>query len=221
MKIKTIQLQGYGLFSSVKFEFSTEELNLIFGNNETGKSTLCSAIPAIVYGFSDKAEAKRRQSWNVSSEFKGRIELEIKGESYIIERNFKTDNVVVQRIGDGTITSLFDGDGNPKGRTEIARGYRKLLYEDIGFPPATIFFNSIYIEQLNLQLELSDELRRQISGAGNSDYLKALEELKVQYYALTRRGLPDEMNKKNERRYEEVVRRIEELKAELASSGSN
>lgn len=50
MKLKEVRLDGFGRLVDRTFEFA-EGLNLIFGLNETGKSTLQRAIVALLYGF--------------------------------------------------------------------------------------------------------------------------------------------------------------------------
>ena len=51
MKFKNINLSSFGKFENASFDFS-EGLNVIYGVNEAGKSTLSSALRYILYGFS-------------------------------------------------------------------------------------------------------------------------------------------------------------------------
>jgi uncharacterized protein YhaN len=203
MKIKAISVEGFGVLSDKKATFSEKKINIILGDNETGKSTLCAAIAAILYGFANK-EADRRRSWGASGDYKGLLQVGIQNKDYIIERDF-TDNHVKVTCGikkeDQEI--LFDGDANPKGRTEQPRAFRKLL-DDLGFPPETVFRSAVYIGQLDLEIEINDELRQQLSGAGKADYLKALEELRKDYYSLTRQGLPGDNPKRVDKKLEEA-----------------
>lgn len=211
MKIKSLSVEGFGVLSNKKAAFSEEKINIILGENETGKSTLCNAIAAILYGFSNKNEADMRRSWGVSSDYKGILRVGIQEKDYIIERDF-TDNHVKLTCGIKKETQeiLFDGDANPKGRTEQPKAYRKLL-DDLGFPPETVFRSAVYIGQLELEIEINDELRQQLSGAGKADYLKALEELRKDYYSLTRQGLSGDSPKRVDKKREEARVRKETL----------
>lgn len=52
MIIKKLEIISFGKFSNKVVEFS-DGLNIIFGNNESGKSTIISFIYAMFYGFGD------------------------------------------------------------------------------------------------------------------------------------------------------------------------
>jgi DNA repair exonuclease SbcCD ATPase subunit len=204
MKIKNLSIENFGVLSSKKIAFSEENINIILGENETGKSTLCSAILAILYGFSNKNEADMRRSWGSSSDYRGILQIGIQYKDYIIERDFINNHVKLTcGIKKANQEILFDGDANPKGRTEQPRAYRKLI-DNLGFPPETVFRSAVYIGQLELEIEINDELRQQLSGAGKADYLKALEELRKDYYSLTRQGLSGDSPKRVDKKCEEA-----------------
>lgn len=52
MRIKSIEITSFGKFKNKNIEFN-EGFNVIFGNNESGKSTIISFIYAMLYGFGD------------------------------------------------------------------------------------------------------------------------------------------------------------------------
>ena len=224
MKIKELSVEGFGVLSNNKAEFSEEKINIILGENESGKSTLCNAIVAILYGFSEKNEANMRRSWGTTGDYKGVLQVDIQDKDYIIERDFTNNHVKL--TCDFTKASqeiLFDGDANPKGRTEQPKTYRKLL-DDLGFPPETVFRSAIYIGQLDLEIEINNELRQQLSGAGKADYLKALEELRKEYYSLTRQALigdsPKRIDKKREESLAKKLTLVEEYERARAHSSN-
>ena len=76
MYIKRVSLKGFGILSHYTLEFSKDNINIIVGNNETGKSTLCNAIVAIIYGLPSKSETDHIRSWDYSGEFRGAIEFD-------------------------------------------------------------------------------------------------------------------------------------------------
>lgn len=51
MKIKSLKLIQFGKFKGQTYDFSTERINLVFGENEAGKSTLFEAFKTLISGF--------------------------------------------------------------------------------------------------------------------------------------------------------------------------
>jgi uncharacterized protein YhaN len=60
MKLLEIALEGFGRFRNAQFRFHPK-INVIFGPNEAGKSTLQQAIVAMLYGFYDNKRASSRE----------------------------------------------------------------------------------------------------------------------------------------------------------------
>ena len=88
MKIKSVSLQGVGVLSEQELEFAQDRINLILGENETGKSTLCNAIAAIMYRFPSKNDADAIRSWGSTGAFRGILALDLRGQEIIFERDF-------------------------------------------------------------------------------------------------------------------------------------
>lgn len=51
MKIKQIHLRAFGKFKDETYRFSQDQINLVFGNNEAGKSTLFESFKTLLCGF--------------------------------------------------------------------------------------------------------------------------------------------------------------------------
>lgn len=51
MKIKQINLMAFGKFKDEKYQFSEDQINLVFGDNEAGKSTLFESFKTLLCGF--------------------------------------------------------------------------------------------------------------------------------------------------------------------------
>jgi uncharacterized protein YhaN len=58
MKVERIKIEGYGRFRGLELSLSPG-LNLIYGPNEAGKSTVMSFIRAVLFGFEKKASPAR------------------------------------------------------------------------------------------------------------------------------------------------------------------
>lgn len=53
MKIKSLEIYGYGRFVERKIDFD-DHFTEIYGENETGKSTIQAFIHSILFGFPTK-----------------------------------------------------------------------------------------------------------------------------------------------------------------------
>ncbi|MBQ7097142.1 MAG: AAA family ATPase [Clostridia bacterium] len=94
MIIKKIDIENFGKFSGRSFDF-TQGFNLVFGNNEDGKTTLMAFIKLMFYGSSsgkssDVAKNIRRKytPWN-GLPMSGAIEFEQNGEEFRLHKEFK------------------------------------------------------------------------------------------------------------------------------------
>ncbi len=95
MIIKKIEIEGFGKFTNATFEFD-KGLNLIYGNNEDGKTTLMSFVKMMLYSSSAKTEKsadlfkalrKKYRPWNGSS-MSGAMEFESDGMTYRLQKEF-------------------------------------------------------------------------------------------------------------------------------------
>lgn len=211
MIIHNIAINGVGPFTKTYLEFSGPGINVILGENETGKSTLCKTIRAILYGFASKDEARGFRSWADTQDFSAEMRLSHNGEMYFFRREFDSDATIIRKVQDGKEIEIFNGDANPRGRTEEPRLYKKFLFEDIGIPPENILERSAYVGQLQLDVDLDEDLRQQLSGAGQGDYQLALKELKEKYYQITKESMPgtSDRNRRNNKRIETLNEAIQ------------
>lgn len=96
MKIKKIHIDNFGKFENYDLEL-TDGMNVIYGQNEDGKSTLMAFILMMFYGFSGRSKdlsknlRERYKPWN-GQEMKGYILFEHKGIQYRLERVFGKSN---------------------------------------------------------------------------------------------------------------------------------
>ena len=100
MKINDIQVNGYGKLSNKEIHLE-KNINIIYGKNEAGKSTLLNFINAIFYGASKNKNGKDISDYDKylpwkTEEFSGRITYELdNGEEYEVFRDFKKKNPVI------------------------------------------------------------------------------------------------------------------------------
>lgn len=119
MKIKNLKVNAYGNIENKDINLR-EGINIIHGENESGKSTLLNYIVSSFYGISRNKDGKalsdfeKYKPWN-STEFSGRIEYQLdNGEKYEIFRDFNKKNPKIyndklEDISDEFATDKKDG----------------------------------------------------------------------------------------------------------------
>lgn len=110
MKINSVYISAFGKFEDKRFNF-TDGLNLIYGENEDGKTTLMTFIRMMFYGTqgksSDRLDKNPRKKYAPRNDkpMAGSIDFESGGKKYRIERIFKTSNstdkIAVTDLGSG------------------------------------------------------------------------------------------------------------------------
>ncbi len=182
MIISSLHLKGFGKFKNREIYFK-EGLNVLFGPNEAGKTTLQKFIEGMLFGFKKPYKSRRvftpeiqsYQPWE-SEVYAGVMEYQVQGKKYLVERDFKKDEVIIRdSITGEDITNSFS---QHKGTKEY------------NFPEAhmninrNIFCNTISISQgqcvsdEDLAREVSTKLSNiSYSGRGDISIRKACMEL--------------------------------------------
>ena len=104
MKIKNIKINGYGKLEDIEINLG-DKINIIKGNNESGKSTLLNFISSSLYGISKNKKGKeisdfdKYKPWNTDA-FSGKLEYELdNGDDYEIFRDFKKKTPEIYKNG--------------------------------------------------------------------------------------------------------------------------
>ena len=115
MKIEEIKINNYGILENKEI-YLKNNLNIIYGKNESGKSTLLNYIKNIFYGISKNKNGKEISDyekylpWN-EKEFSGRIKYKLdNGEKCEIFRDFKKKNPKVYNGNLEEISKNFNID---------------------------------------------------------------------------------------------------------------
>src|SRR5690606_29332695 len=125
MKIKSLHIYGYGQFVQTQLQLAPT-LQVIFGENEAGKSTIMSFIHSILFGFPTKQQTELRYEPKTNSFYGGRliIEMERYGEVSI-------ERVKGKATGDVTVL-LEDGrTGKEKLLQNILGGLDKEMFQGV------------------------------------------------------------------------------------------
>ncbi|WP_077367036.1 ATP-binding protein [Anaerosalibacter sp. Marseille-P3206] len=164
MKIKELNLISFGKYEN-KVVNLTDGINLIYGENESGKTTIHKFIEGMFFGFF-KPYSKRRlytdeyekyYPWN-RQDYRGVLKFEYEGEIYRLERNFVKGSDELKIYDDKTgedITRLFDYDSTLR--------LHSLDSQILGLN-SVVYNNTVSIKQLgsktdeNLAKEVKDSL---------------------------------------------------------------
>lgn len=147
MKIDNIQINGFGKIKNKNINLKNG-INLIYGNNESGKSTLVNFIKAMFYGVNKNksgqafSELERFKPWG-DLDFSGKIEYEIEEKKYTAVREFNKNNCKVYDENGIEITNNFNKDKS--------RG-AEIGLEQLSIDEET-FVNTIFVSQDNVQID--------------------------------------------------------------------
>ncbi|MBG0765079.1 MAG: AAA family ATPase, partial [Tissierellales bacterium] len=173
-------------------------INVIYGDNETGKSTIHKFIEAVLFGIdsSDDDILKKYQPW-FSEDYKGQIELNENDNEYLVFRDFKSN-----------YTSFNDEEVNDDNPNSIKQPGYQLLGVN-----RDIYRNTLSIGQLNSKTdrELLKEIKNKIENLG-----KAKDENISVENVLKR--LDEKIDNK---KYQEAQDRIKELHVEKSNIENN
>jgi len=215
MKIDNLLLLNFGKFENKSIEFK-DGINLVYGQNESGKSTIHSFIEGMLYGFfkpyvkvksyNDKYE--KYMPWN-SEKYNGILIYEKEGNRYRVERNFMKRKEQVEVYDDITgenITYLYKYNSIIK-QCEVAS-------KDFNIN-STVYNNTISISQLsnktdkNLMKEVKDSLVN--LGESKSDNISVKRVVDVLNKKIDEIGT---QGRKKTSPYGKLVQNIEELLVE-------
>lgn len=87
MRVISASLQNFASYETLNFNFLEQGLTLIQGPTGSGKSTLCDAIPWVLFGKTAKGGAVDEVlTWPGDKVVKGAIHLEINNTAFVIKR---------------------------------------------------------------------------------------------------------------------------------------
>ena len=214
MRIERLQLGGFGRFAApVEWTFGPG-LNVIQGPNESGKSTMQESILAILFGFEDKATEDRFRP-RAGRHFRGEVDL-VRGDEYWkISRDFDGHQVSVTRRRGKDSNVLYQGDANPRGRTDDLAAYLEVLEGCLAVTDRGLFQRTLVIRQGEMETSIDETIRQLLSGSQQGDYDTVLTRLEDRFFGLTRENPWGNRKKNRPREIEELEERISALLTRL------
>lgn len=195
MKIKSIYISAFGGLKDKRLDFS-DGFNIIYGDNENGKSTVMAFIKMMFYGTErgsaqlSKNPRKKYTPWD-GSPMAGSVDFELENKNYRIEREFKssnsTDKVTV---------------------TDLDLGERTVAPPDVGLQifglSAAAFERSVFVGQSGIpendssaEGEINSKLSNMVSSADESVSYDTVEKriTKAKLALMSKRGQAGEYDK--------------------------
>lgn len=113
MRLIDLHIDGFGKFHDLDLRFA-EGMNILYGHNEAGKSTLHAFLQAMLYGLERRPGVgsaaklhKKYRPWDTPERFGGTLRLAHEGQVYRIVRDFNADDL----SADGAATTTASGAG--------------------------------------------------------------------------------------------------------------
>ena len=165
MKINSLYLTHFGCFHQKRMELQSG-INVIYGENEAGKSTIHHFIGAMLFGVerlrgkgSKKDEYSRYKPWEQGKNYEGSMEITLEGRVYRLIRNFYREDEYfkIEQLDTGKQLFLTNGQ----------------LDTLIGGLNKTNFKNTLCISQLETQIDATFGLTLQA-------YMANIEQTKSQ-----------------------------------------
>lgn len=179
MKIDFLKINGFGKIKNKEINLE-KNINLIYGKNESGKSTLLKFIDGMLYGISKNKNGKdisdydKYKPWN-TEEFSGKINYTLDdGNKYEVFREFSKKNPKIYNSNLEEISKQYNIDKN-KGNQ---------FFYDQTKVDETLFLSTNIVEQNESVLDSNSQnlLTQKIanilsSGEDNVSYKKVMEKL--------------------------------------------
>ena len=118
MQIKEARVFNFGKLQNQDYQFSPG-INVIYGPNEAGKTTLHTFLLAMLFGM-DKSRGRaaagdvytRYEPWHAPAFYSGAIRFSVEGRPFYLERNFyhREKRELLRNEADGEESSVAYGD---------------------------------------------------------------------------------------------------------------
>ena len=226
MRLIDLHIEGFGKFHDLDLRFA-EGMNILYGHNEAGKSTLHAFLQAMLYGLERRPGIgsaaklhKKYRPWDAPERFGGTLRLAHEGSIYRIVRDFNADDL----SADGAATTTASGaDACPLEiwnettgvRVADPRGFLRAM---LGGISETAFENTVSIGQLRSATSRSmvHELKSYITNLSTTgdmslDSAGALKLLRQQRNALEAKRVPEAAKS-----YAQLIGEIRNIEREIA-----
>ena len=220
MKIESTQINAFGNLENKQIDLS-ENINIIKGNNESGKSTFLKFIVDMFYGISKNKRGKefsdydRYKPWN-SEEFSGKITYTLdNGKKYEVFRDFNKKNPKIYNETGEDISKEFAIDKTNGSKFFVEQ---TKIEEDTFLSTFVSCQTEVKLEKQEQNVLVQKLANLAGTGEDNVSYKKALEKLNKRQIeeigTLRTTGRPMNIVKEEQFSLQDEIGELEEYKEE-------
>lgn len=210
MRILDLHIDGFGKFHDLSVSFD-KDLNVVYGRNEAGKSTLHTFIRCMLFGLErGRGRAARTdlyskyEPWQNKADYGGQMRVEKDGVIYRLERNFQKDQksfVIVNETAGKEV--------------EPTKGFLDFL---LGGLTETAYNNTISIGQLKCVTEggMVTELRNYIANMNTTGNISLNITKATAFLRNQKRSLEAGLIPEASREFTSLLAEIRNIESEIA-----
>lgn len=211
MRFLDLYISGFGKFHETALTFE-DGLNVVYGKNEAGKSTIHTFIRSMLFGLErQRGRAARNDTyskyepWENSGTYEGQLRLESDGTIYRIERSFQKNKKEFTIINETA------------GREETDS--KAVMDTILGGLTETVYNNTISISQLKSATDdgMVSELKNFIANMNTSGNMALNITKATAYLKKEKKQLEAQLSPEAARTYTSLLAEIRNLERELAS----
>ena len=210
MRLLELHINGFGKFHDRTISFN-DGINIIYGKNEAGKSTLHTFIRGMLFGIErGRGRAAKNdlytkyEPWENSGTYEGWLRLEKDGTIYRIERRFRKENKSLKIINE---TKRLEEEATPAFVSSLLDGLTETMYN-----------NTISIGQLKSATEdgMVTELKNYIANMNTTGNISLNITKATAFLRNQKRSLEAGLIPEASREFTSLLAEIRNVEAEIA-----
>ena len=210
MRFIDIHIDGFGKFHDLSIRFD-EGMNIIYGHNEAGKSTLHAFLQAMLYGLrrrpghtGNRDPEIKYAPWDDPERFGGTLRMEYEGSIYRITRNFHPETKSLTIQNETTHTAVQDPEG--------------FLHTVLGGISETAFENTVSIGQLHAATSrgMVSELKTFIKNLNSTGDMSLSSEGAMEYLREQKGKFQEKLVPEAAKTYTALIGEIRNIEREIA-----
>ena len=210
MRLLELHIDGFGKFHDRTISFN-DGINIIYGKNEAGKSTLHTFIRGMLFGIErGRGRAAKNdlytkyEPWENSGTYEGWLRLEKDGTIYRIERRFRKENKSLKIINE---TKGLEEEATPAFVSSLLHGLTETMYS-----------NTISIGQLKSATEdgMVTELKNYIANMNTTGNISLNITKATAFLRNQKRSLEAGLIPEASREFTSLLAEIRSVEAEIA-----